>query len=769
MATLRTYSATFEQNAFANAAVTRWRFNEDAGATTALDSVDGHDGSYETGADPGAAGNIGDGAARFDGILGRVLVADTLSGTLTVAAFGDSLTAGTALDSADRYNVKLQEALEARGLDATVLNRGVGGETSTDGLDRVAGIINDDDPDVVILELGTNDAIQTFDQSSANEDTAANLTSMIDDFQTAGIDVLLTGAFGFYPDFEGGSGYADEGDRDDFEAIFPTVASATGVELLDSGSDKFLGGTREGDVITGGVLPPRSRPQSGRAASQRAGVQDIVARTRDPVIHAAPAGLIDDALATANGSIELWFTPDSVVGNQVLFSKNVPADRVAGDIEILLQDDVVAVGMQTDSQQFSVAGGSVATGEAAHVVFTFGAIGMHLFLDGVQVDQDVLFTGGTLGNVEELGIGARVDGGAAFDGVIDEVAFYDRALTAGDIQNLFDGGELGTKVIGTAQADTIIGGSDSEDLRGKGGADIIIGRDGDDTMRGAGGDDTLNGGSGDDKLFGGRGDDNLNGGAGDDRFSGLGGADSMTGGPGEDLFEGHGGKDLLAGGADADTLFGGPAIDYLSGGGGDDTLDGGRGRDNLIGGSGGDTFQIDRVNDGIDRIQDYSPGEGDVLNLSAVLDFSGGDDPNDFVHLNVVNNNTNVDVNPDGAGGDFTTVFRLVGTTGLNLDTLVADGNIQLAATDQLRPRRWRRHRAGSALRSPAQVTKHPPPWPSHRPGPRPLLSSRSAGSTSSCWRSRRPARSCRRGRRPMRCTPASPTRTATPSICGAG
>jgi len=83
------------------------------------------------------------------------------------------------------------------------------------------------------------------------------------------------------------------------------VASATGGALLDSGSDEFLGDTREGDVITGGVLGDSALNLDGLHPNAD-GVQDIVARTRDPVIHAAPAGLIDDALATANGSIELW-------------------------------------------------------------------------------------------------------------------------------------------------------------------------------------------------------------------------------------------------------------------------------------------------------------------------------------------------------------------------------------------------------------------------------------------------------------------------------
>ncbi len=105
------------------------------------------------------------------------------------------------------------------------------------------------------------------------------------------------------------------------------------------------------------------------------------------------------------------------------------------------------------------------------------------------------------GNLEELGIGARADGTAAFDGVIDEVAVYDRALTVGEIQQLFDGGELGTSVLGTANADTIFGGSDDEDLRGAFGADTILARGGDDALRGGAGRDDLRGGPGDDRLL----------------------------------------------------------------------------------------------------------------------------------------------------------------------------------------------------------------------------------------------------------------------------
>ena len=38
--------------------------------------------------------------------------------------------------------------------------------------------------------------------------------------------------------------------------------------------------------------------------------------------------------------------------------------------------------------------------------------------------------------------------------------------------------------------------------------------------------------------------------------------------------------------------------------------------------------------------------------------------------------------NPDGAGAGFTAVFTLANTTGLELDTLVTSGNVQLTAPE---------------------------------------------------------------------------------------
>ncbi|PHR25597.1 MAG: hypothetical protein COA37_01845 [Hoeflea sp.] len=82
---------------------------------------------------------------------------------------------------------------------------------------------------------------------------------------------------------------------------------------------------------------------------------------------------------------------------------------------------------------------------------------------------------------------------------------------------------------------------------------------------------------------------------------------------------------ILAGGDGADTLSGLGGDDLLSGGAGDDFLTGGLGRDTLNGGDGADSFIFDdgALSDaalGIkDLIADYDFGEGDRIDLSALL------------------------------------------------------------------------------------------------------------------------------------------------------
>lgn len=90
---------------------------------------------------------------------------------------------------------------------------------------------------------------------------------------------------------------------------------------------------------------------------------------------------------------------------------------------------------------------------------------------------------------------------------------------------------------------------------------------------------------------------------GDDYYSGF-----------EDLannLSGLAGNDALTGGALADRIDGGEGSDLLNGGSGADQLIGGEGNDSLVGGGGSDTYALQKGS-GIDTIDDYSAGIGDV-------------------------------------------------------------------------------------------------------------------------------------------------------------
>ena len=175
-------------------------------------------------------------------------------------------------------------------------------------------------------------------------------------------------------------------------------------------------------------------------------------------------------------------------------------------------------------------------------------------------------------------------------------------------------------VLGPATPRHLTGSADDDTLSGRAGDDVLLGDAGDDTLDGDGGDDTLYGGDDEDDLYGGAGHDVL---YGDDADSGAAsGDDLLDGGSGDDTLYGDGGDDVLEGGADDDTLYGGSGNDDLYGDGGDDVLEGGSGDDSLTGGAGADTF-VFAAGDGTDTITDFTPEEGDRIDLSAFAGLGG--------------------------------------------------------------------------------------------------------------------------------------------------
>lgn len=116
-------------------------------------------------------------------------------------------------------------------------------------------------------------------------------------------------------------------------------------------------------------------------------------------------------------------------------------------------------------------------------------------------------------------------------------------------------------IVGTPEADVLVGTDGDDVICGLGGADLLVGGAGDDVLRGGPGHDTLEGGPGDDELRGGNHGDLLLGGIGDDELWGGSGHDVVRGGPGDDL------------------AYGGPGTDEVRGGDGNDRLRGGTGTD----------------------------------------------------------------------------------------------------------------------------------------------------------------------------------------------
>ena len=108
-----------------------------------------------------------------------------------ILAFGDSLYAGYGLDRGQSLPDAIQARLRDSGVNATIVNAGVSGDTSAAGRQRLAFVLDNlpRKPDLVMLGLGGNDVLRQIPAA----ETRANMAAMVDDLARRGIPVLLTG------------------------------------------------------------------------------------------------------------------------------------------------------------------------------------------------------------------------------------------------------------------------------------------------------------------------------------------------------------------------------------------------------------------------------------------------------------------------------------------------------------------------------------------------------------------------------------------------
>lgn len=105
-----------------------------------------------------------------------------------IDCFGDSITAGYRLEPGHAWPDALQATLDQRGYHYKVVNSGVSGNTSKDGVDRLKDVLRLH-PAIVIVEFGGNDGLRGLPIA----DTRRNLDTIVATLVHSGSKVILAG------------------------------------------------------------------------------------------------------------------------------------------------------------------------------------------------------------------------------------------------------------------------------------------------------------------------------------------------------------------------------------------------------------------------------------------------------------------------------------------------------------------------------------------------------------------------------------------------
>lgn len=100
-----------------------------------------------------------------------------------ILAFGDSLTYGTGANHHTESYPAVLAGLSGR----TVINAGVPGEVSSEGLNRLGKMLAEHQPDLVLLCHGGNDLIRKLDEAALSQ----NLAQMVSEIRDQGAEVVL--------------------------------------------------------------------------------------------------------------------------------------------------------------------------------------------------------------------------------------------------------------------------------------------------------------------------------------------------------------------------------------------------------------------------------------------------------------------------------------------------------------------------------------------------------------------------------------------------
>lgn len=128
---------------------------------------------------------------------GEKPIAEDRPQTGNIVFLGDSITRGYEVDESERYTTLLADKLSTNGFEHyTVINQGVDGDKTSDGLARIEAVLVAE-PEIVVLALGGND----FLRSRPLTELQSNLKQIIETLQNQNIEVILVGVSA--PPFKG--------------------------------------------------------------------------------------------------------------------------------------------------------------------------------------------------------------------------------------------------------------------------------------------------------------------------------------------------------------------------------------------------------------------------------------------------------------------------------------------------------------------------------------------------------------------------------------
>ncbi len=119
---------------------------------------------------------------------GLVTVANSAQ-TSTILILGDSLSSAYNLDIEKAWVRLLEARLQTEGYGASLVNASITGETTRGGIRRLPRLLTKYHPNVVIIELGSNDGLRGFPLKVMEK----NLTKMVALSHKAGAKVIVAG------------------------------------------------------------------------------------------------------------------------------------------------------------------------------------------------------------------------------------------------------------------------------------------------------------------------------------------------------------------------------------------------------------------------------------------------------------------------------------------------------------------------------------------------------------------------------------------------